>query len=168
MKKILQYIKLIRVHQWVKNLFIFLPPFFALKIRDEHTWQQCLIAFIAFSLLASAVYIFNDALDVQSDRLHPTKRTRPLASKAVSIKEAVILLVGLLLVGAYLFIFVIKNTTADIIAGIYLVNNFLYTIKLKNISLLDIMIISVGFVLRILLGGAVTNTPLSIWIILMT
>ena len=168
MKKIVLYLKLLRVHQWVKNLFIFLPPFFALKLKSEFVLEKGIIAFFAFSMIASATYIFNDMLDVSADRLHPTKCKRPLASKEVSSIEGIILMAILLLSSSYLFVFVIKSPVATFIAGFYLLQNILYTIKLKHISILDVVIISVGFVLRILLGGAVTNTQLSHWIILMT
>ncbi|WP_179412879.1 UbiA prenyltransferase family protein [Mucilaginibacter sp. E4BP6] len=168
MKKIVLYLKLLRVHQWVKNLFIFLPPFFALKLKSEFVLEKGIIAFFAFSMIASATYIFNDMLDISADRLHPTKCKRPLASKEVSFVEGIVLMVILLLASTYLFVFVIKSPVGTFIAGFYLLQNILYTIKLKHISILDVVIISVGFVLRILLGGAVTNTQLSHWIILMT
>ena len=168
MKKLISYIKLLRVHQWVKNLFIFLPPFFALKLRDNYVLEQGALTFIAFSLLASAVYVFNDMLDVKADRLHPVKCKRPLASGAVSVSEGIVLIILLLLASTYLFVVVIHNPVVDLIAGIYLLQNILYTIKLKHVSLLDVVLISVGFVLRILIGGAATNTQLSQWIILMT
>jgi len=168
MKKIELYLKLLRVHQWVKNLFIFLPPFFALKLKSEFVLEKGIIAFFAFSMIASATYIFNDMLDINADMLHPTKCKRPLASKEVSFIEGGILIAILLLLGSYLFVFVIKNPVATFIAVFYLLQNVLYTIKLKHIAILDVVIISVGFVLRILLGGVVTNTQLSHWIILMT
>jgi decaprenyl-phosphate phosphoribosyltransferase len=168
MKKIELYLKLLRVHQWVKNLFIFLPPFFALKLKSEFVLEKGIIAFFAFSMIASATYIFNDMLDINADMLHPTKCKRPLASKEVSFIEGIILIAVLLLLSSYLFVFVIKNPVATFIATFYLLQNILYTIKLKHIAILDVVIISIGFVLRILLGGAVTNTQLSHWIILMT
>jgi decaprenyl-phosphate phosphoribosyltransferase len=161
MKKIELYLKLLRVHQWVKNLFIFLPPFFALKLKSEFVLEKGIIAFFAFSMIASATYI-------NADMLHPTKCKRPLASKEVSFIEGIILIAVLLLLSSYLFVFVIKNPVATFIATFYLLQNILYTIKLKHIAILDVVIISIGFVLRILLGGAVTNTQLSHWIILMT
>ena len=168
MNKISSYLKLLRIHQWVKNLFIFLPPFFALKLKDPFVLEQGAITFLAFSLLASAVYVFNDMLDIEADRLHPTKCNRPLASKAVSFSEGVVLITLLLLVAAYLFVFIINNNTVSFIAAFYLIQNIFYTVKLKHVSLMDVVIIALGFVLRILIGGAATNTQLSHWIILMT
>lgn len=167
MKKLRSYFLLIRVHQWSKNLFIFLPAFFALKLLQTEVISNLLFTFLGFSFLASAVYVFNDLLDIESDKIHPTKRNRPLASGAVSAQEGYVLIGVLLLISLGLFLY-LGNTTALFIAGIYLVQNILYTIKLKHIAILDIMLIATGFVLRILIGGAVTDTVLSHWIILMT
>jgi len=168
MKKLAHYTRLLRVHQWVKNLFIFLPAFFALKLRDGFVLEQDILSFIAFSMLASAVYVFNDVFDVEADRLHPIKCKRPLVTKDVTITEGVFLMTFLLIAGLGLFVFVIKSPVATLIAGFYLVENILYTIKLKHIAILDVVVISLGFVFRILIGGAVTHTVLSHWIILMT
>jgi len=168
MKKILSFIKLLRIHQWVKNLFIFLPSFFALKLRDWVVLEQGFLAFIAFSMLASAVYVFNDLVDAEADRLHPVKSKRPIANKEVTIRESVFLIAILLMASIGLFVFVIKSPVATLIAGLYLLQNILYSVKLKNVSILDVVIIALGFVFRILIGGAVTNTILSHWIILMT
>lgn len=167
MQKISSYLKLLRVHQWSKNLFIFLPAFFALKLYQPAVIHNCLLAFFGFSFLASAVYVFNDMLDIEEDKIHPKKRNRPLASGAVTVKEGIVLIIVLLIAAALLFV-VLGNTVAGIVAGVYLVQNILYTIKLKHVSLLDVMLISTGFVLRILIGGAATDTGLSHWIILMT
>lgn len=106
-------------------------------------------------------------LDIESDKVHATKRNRPLASGKVSVKEGIVLIILLLILSAIIFT-TMSNMVVSIIAGIYLIQNILYTIKLKHISLVDIMLIATGFVLRILIGGAATNTPLSHWIILMT
>lgn len=168
MKKVKNYIFLLRVHQWIKNTFIFLPAFFGLKITDINVIEQLTVCFFGFSLLASAVYIFNDMLDVESDRLHQTKRYRPLASKAVSINEAIVLLLVLLSLSFSIFIFFIDNKITLYLVILYLFQNILYTVKLKHISLFDVVLISVGFVLRILIGSSVSDTILSHWIIIMT
>jgi decaprenyl-phosphate phosphoribosyltransferase len=167
LKKLRSSLQLLRIHQWSKNLFIFLPAFFALKLLQQTVIYNSVITFLGFSFLASAVYIFNDMLDIESDKLHPVKKNRPLASGAVTFKEGVILIVVLLVLAAALFAF-LNVYSVMLIAAIYLVQNILYTVKLKHISLIDVMIISTGFVLRILIGGAATNTVLSHWIILMT
>ncbi|SEB09156.1 UbiA prenyltransferase family protein [Pedobacter hartonius] len=167
MEKLRSYLLLIRIPQWSKNLFIFLPAFFALKLLQADVIYSLGLTFIGFSFLASAVYVFNDMLDIESDKIHPTKRNRPLASGKVTVKEGIFLIVLLLILASAVFI-VLGNVTVMVIAGIYLIQNILYTIKLKHISLLDIMLIATGFVLRILIGGEATNTHLSHWIIVMT
>ena len=167
MEKLRSYLLLIRIPQWSKNLFIFLPAFFALKLTQPEILYNLGLTFAGFSFLASAVYVFNDMLDIESDKIHPKKRNRPLASGKVTVNEGIVLII-LLLILAWAVFFVLGNTMAMIIAAIYLAQNILYTIKLKHVSLLDIMLIATGFVLRILIGGVATNTYLSHWIILMT
>jgi decaprenyl-phosphate phosphoribosyltransferase len=161
------YIRLIRVYQWIKNTFVFLPLFFAGKMLSD---PEALIAlggiFICFSLVASSIYILNDYMDRESDRQHPEKSLRPLASGEVSPTEGLILFALLMSVGmsgAWLL-----DTHAAIIIGIYFVMNVLYSIKLKHVPILDISIIATGFLLRILAGGFVADVELSRWIIVMT
>jgi decaprenyl-phosphate phosphoribosyltransferase len=167
MKKIYAILNLMRIHQWSKNLFIFLPAFFALKLLQKNIIIDLMWVFIGFSFLASAVYIFNDMLDIEEDKLHPTKKKRPLASGAITKKEGIGLIFFLLVISGILF-GLLGNYIVAAIAGIYLIQNILYTTKLKHIAILDIMLIATGFVLRILIGGAATDTRLSHWIILMT
>lgn len=168
MKKIRSYISLLRIHQWVKNLFIFLPAFFSLKLIKPEIITKTGLSFLAFSFLASAVYIFNDMLDVEEDRLHPVKCKRLFASNQVTRQEGIILIIILLTLGVSLFQFAVAFHTATLLACFYLFQNLLYTIKLKNIAILDIVIISVGFVIRIAIGGIVSETPLTNWIVLLT
>jgi decaprenyl-phosphate phosphoribosyltransferase len=167
MEKVRSYLQLIRIPQWTKNLFIFLPAFFGLKLLDQDVLYNLGLTFFGFSFLASAVYVFNDMLDIESDKIHLTKRNRPLASGKVTKKEGVFLIVLLIVLASATFI-LHGNTVVIIIAAVYLVQNILYTIKLKHISLLDIMLIATGFVLRILIGGESSGTQLSHWIIVMT
>ncbi|RZK16898.1 MAG: prenyltransferase [Flavobacterium sp.] len=167
MQKLYQYLRLVRIHQWTKNLFIFLPAFFALKLLDYTIVSELVITFTAFSLLASAVYVFNDMLDIENDKIHPTKKNRPLASGTITKNEGIVLIVVLLCSSAAIFM-ILGNYVVMFISGLYLLQNILYTIKLKNISIIDIMLIATGFVFRILIGGAATDTKLSHWIILMT
>ncbi|MET1056687.1 MAG: UbiA prenyltransferase family protein [Pedobacter sp.] len=167
MKKLRSYLQLIRIPQWSKNLFIFLPAFFALKLLQQNVLYNLGLTFLGFSFLASAVYVFNDMLDIESDKIHPKKRNRPLASGAVTKKEGIFLIVLLLILASVVFV-ILNNTVVMVIAAVYLFQNILYTVKLKHISLLDIMLIATGFVLRILIGGEATDTQLSHWIIVMT
>ncbi len=102
--KLSEIIKLMRPHQYVKNIFIFLPIFFALQITNMDFLFQAFIAFVAFSLTASAIYILNDYFDIEEDRQHPKKKYRPLASGTISKKNGIMLMVFLSLAGALLMI----------------------------------------------------------------
>lgn len=162
------YIKLIRPHQYLKNLFIFSPLFFAFKFRDMHLLGRVALVAACFCLVASAIYILNDYFDIEEDRKHPTKKNRPLASGAVSVKNGLILMVALLIVGCggiYLI-----SPEALLLTGIYVGNNLLYSFRLKHIAILDIAMISLGFVLRLFIGSAAGEgaLPLSMWIIMVT
>ena len=153
-----------RPSHWVKNLFLFLPIFFAGKLGELFTSFDLWFAFINFSLAASAVYIFNDIRDAEEDRQHPEKKHRPIAAEKIS-KSIGGTLGFFLLVAAVIFSFFIA--IEEIIIG-YILLNIFYTLYLKKIVLLDVSIISIGFVLRVLAGGMVTHTFVSKWIIIMT
>ena len=168
MNKILTYIKLLRIEQWVKNLFIFIPLFFGFKFMEGDLFVQHILVTLGFSFLASAVYIFNDYSDVEFDRLHPEKKNRPIASGAVTKNEAVILLICCLVLGTA---FIALTTTNQLIYWfviIYVVQNYFYSIKLKHIALVDVFIVSFGFLLRVLIGGELASVQLTSWLIMMT
>lgn len=155
-----------RPHQYIKNLFIFLPLFFALKITDTALLTNAFIAFIAFSLTASAIYTLNDYYDIEEDRQHPKKKSRPLASGAISKSQAIVVMAVLGTAG-----FVLMATLSLKAVGIlaaYVVMNIAYSFYLKHVAILDVAIIAIGFVLRLFIGSAVTGIPLSMWIIIMT
>ncbi|MGE4503351.1 MAG: decaprenyl-phosphate phosphoribosyltransferase [Thiomicrospira sp.] len=159
-------LKLIRPHQYIKNLFIIAPLFFAGAITDQQALIASLLAFVFFSISASAIYVLNDLKDVNEDRLHPVKCDRPIASGRISIPQAWIIFTGLLalgLLGAYWL-----SEMLFYIVLLYVMLNVLYSLGLKHISIVDIAIIAFGFVLRILAGSAVIQIPPSMWIILMT
>lgn len=157
---------LMRPYQYVKNLFIFLPAFFALQLRDSALLGRTAAAFAAFCLLASAVYILNDYIDREEDRQHPAKRSRPLASGAITPFQAFALMALLLLTAALLM--GLTTPGALPLAGLYFALNIAYSLKLKHIPLLDIFIIATGFVLRLFVGAVAGGITLSMWIILMT
>ena len=162
----LSIIKLFRVHQYVKNFFIFIPLFFAGKFFNIELVQKTVITFFSFSMIASSIYILNDIFDIEEDRKHPEKKDRPLASGAISIRTAIILALIMVLSGttiAYLL-----SKTLLLLFLIYIIMNILYTIKLKHIAIIDIFIIAIGFILRLFYCSAVTNIYLSHWIIIMT
>lgn len=162
------YIKLLRPHQYVKNGFIFAPAFFAFRFLDIDLMLRLLGTTLGFCLVASAIYILNDYFDREADRQHPTKKDRPLASGAVPVSSALILMLVLLAVGGGLIAFI--STGALILTGVYLANNLLYSYRLKHTPILDIAMIALGFVLRLYVGEATGDgkTPLSMWIVLIT
>lgn len=159
------YIKLVRPQQWVKNLFIFAPLFFTF----EYTFGGIILVlagFILFSFAASALYAFNDILDKEEDQKHPEKKHRPISSGQISARSASILSIVLLIVSLVGAAFL--STDFFSILLIYVLMNIAYSIKLKHISILDISLISIGFVLRIFAGAALVNVEPTNWIVLVT
>ena len=161
----MEIIKLIRVKHWVKNSFMFIPLFFAGKLSDFSLYPSLILGFFSFSFVASSIYVINDWKDIEADRLHPKKKKRPLASGKVSIPMAwvtfFVLLAGGLGLAAYVdmkFAFVML---------IYFLMNVAYTLGLKKVSILDIVIVAIGFVLRVKSGGIITDIALSQWIVVM-
>ena len=167
------YLKLLRVEQWVKNLFVFAPLFFSGKITNVDLFTKSIFAFFVFSFAASIIYIINDYSDIESDKKHPEKRNRPLASGAISKKSAKIILVGLIVLDIALIFagqyFFGKNLWKfSIIILAYFLMNIAYTFKLKHVAIIDVTIIATGFVLRVLAGGYITGIFISQWAILLT
>lgn len=159
-------LRLMRVHQWIKNLFLFLPVFFAGQLFNNVSglFQICL-GFFSFSFIASAIYILNDYQDREEDRLHPVKRNRPLASGEISVTAAAIILTVLFAGGFTIAWFL--GTWFLMILSFYFVFNISYSLGLKNFPLLDIFIIALGFLLRTLAGGVAAEVPVSKWLMIM-
>lgn len=169
----LKYLKLLRVEQWVKNLFVFLPLFFSGNIMNTELFIRSIFAFVIFSLAASCIYIINDYSDIESDRKHPEKRNRPLASGVISKSMALgilgfIFLLDLLLIYFSKHYFEINIWKFTSIILFYVLMNLAYTFKLKHVAIIDVSIIAIGFVLRVLAGGYITGIPISQWAILLT
>lgn len=143
-----------------------MPMFFVGQMANVDLLVNALIAFVAFSLSASAVYILNDYRDIEYDRLHPAKKNRPLASGLVSSQTALIMM-GLLAISG-LGLMASQSLEAAAILIAYIVLNLAYSLKLKHIAIIDVVIISTGFVLRLFIGSQVTAIPLSMWIVIMT
>lgn len=168
-----KYLKLLRVEQWVKNLFVFVPLFFSGNIKNFDLLTKSIFAFIIFSLAASVVYILNDYNDIEADRKHPEKRRRPLASGAISKSQAIAIFAGLIIADIALVFFAQAYFQESLwkfatIVGFYFVMNLAYTFKLKHVPIIDISIIAIGFVLRVLAGGYMTGISISQWAILLT
>lgn len=161
---------LMRPWQWVKNGFVFAPLFFSGRLADLSLLWRTTVAFLCFSLVCSAVYCFNDIRDVDADRMHPRKCKRPIASGKVSVGAAYALSAGLLVVSFLMAVLLLGDEWCGLcsVLGVYVVLNLLYCLWLKRFALIDVFIISVGFVLRLLAGSSVTQVELSHWIVIMT
>lgn len=163
-------ILLLRPHQWLKNLFIFLPLFFDRHALELQYIMPAIAAFFAYCFTASSIYCFNDIFDRDADRLHPKKCRRPIASGAIPVRGGyalMLLMLGMGLAAARLLPSAIRLEASGILL-FYYVMNIAYCARLKQIALIDVFIIATGFVLRILIGGIATGICLSHWIVLMT
>lgn len=143
-----------------------MPLFFAMKMTDTSLLINAIIAFIAFSLTASAVYTMNDYCDMEEDRKHPKKKNRPLASGAISKAQAMVIMAASGFAGFALM--AIHSLEALAVLAAYVIMNVAYSFYLKHIAILDVTIIATGFVLRLFIGSAVTGIALSMWIVIMT
>ena len=161
-----EYIKLMRPKQYIKNLFVLAALIFSSKIFDTQLIYKTIIAFISFCLISSSVYVLNDIVDIEKDKLHPKKCKRPLASGKINKKNAIILF--FILVISSIGLTLLINIKLTLIVGLYLINNLLYSFKIKNIILLDVFSIAFGFILRVCAGSVAIDVELSNWIILCT
>lgn len=164
-------LKLIRPHQWLKNVFVMIPMFFGGSLLDPSDIRASVVTFFAFSFIASSVYCFNDIIDVEADRRHPVKCKRPIASGAISIRSAwaLMALMFLLSVGTVCLLDTYTHViNVGLVILIYYILNILYCSKLKQYAIVDVCIIAFGFVLRVLAGGFSTDISLSKWLVLMT
>lgn len=161
----MKYLRLIRPKHWVKNLFLFIPLFFSGEIFAYNKILMLLYGFVAFCLVASSIYIINDYRDREKDAKHPTKKDRPLAAGTISPAAALTISVLFTLIG-FTIAYFIREKFLIILAAYYLLN-LSYSLGLKDITIVDVMIIAAGFVLRIKAGAAISYTGLSEWLTLM-
>jgi len=162
------YIKLLRPKDWAKNLFLIVPSFFAGQFFVPSRIPQMLFGFVAFCFFASSIYIINDYRDIEEDRKHPVKCNRPLASGKVEKSTAVVICICLLVLGSLLGYLADSHFLFLFILGLYFVLNLAYSFGLKNIAILDILILSSGFVLRVKGGAVISKVDTSEWLIIMT
>ena len=153
----------LRVHQWLKNMLLFVPIFAAHELTQSGTWMSLLTAFAAFSLCASSVYIANDLLDLESDRLHPRKRNRPFASGTMPAWWGVILAPVLLMASAWLGSYAAGHFLPWL--AFYFVLTCLYSWGLKRLMLVDCLTLAVLYTLRIIAGAAAAGLELSFWLL---
>jgi decaprenyl-phosphate phosphoribosyltransferase len=161
----MRFFFLLRIHHWPKNLFVFIPAFFAGVLTQ---WDELILlvqGVICFSLISSCVYVINDYRDRDKDRLHPTKKNRPLASGKIKTSVAIAFIVLFLLIaipwGLYL------NLYFGLSLIFYLLINVFYSLGLKNIAILDTLLVSSGFLIRTLAGGWLANVEISQWLVIM-
>ena len=157
-----KFFKMIRTYQWVKNFLIFLPLILAHKFLDVNLLLKALVAFFSFSFLASSVYIINDIMDVESDRIHPSKKNRPIASGAVKISSALKVAFILMPLSFIISIFLGKEFLFVLLT--YFITTSCYSFYLKKIMLVDILILSLLYTVRIFAGGVALNIYLSPWL----
>lgn len=162
-----EYIKLARFKHCIKNVFILLPLFFGHKLFDAGAVLKCALGFLAFTLLSSVIYIINDINDKESDRKHPKKRLRPIASGKISVKSGIVYacVLGFFAVICACFACA-KNPVSAVFLVVYFALNCLYSFGLKNYPIVDVAILASGFLLRVLFGASVVEIEVSSWLYL--
>jgi len=163
---LVNYFRSLRIKHWIKNLFIFAPMVFSLNFTNMEYMINSIIAFFLFSIVAGNIYVLNDCIDKKDDINHPKKKFRPIASGKISIPAAItfsVIVQVIVLSVIYQF-----NLGFFIIASIYIAVNISYSAFLKKIAIFDVLIIAVGFVLRVMIGGEVNDIFLSPWIFIIT
>ena len=164
MSVLVSFFRLLRPHQWLKNLMLFFPPFLGGALLQSGTLSKGLLPFISFSLASSAGYILNDLMDRHADRSHPGKSARPLASGLVSVSAAVGM-VSVLAIASLLLASSVNNSFLLIVSA-YLIVSGAYSCCLKNLPVIDLFCISTGFLFRLQAGGLVFSIPISEWLFL--
>lgn len=160
------YIRLLRPKHYLKNVLVLLPLFFSGRFFEGQLLIKAAAGFAAFCLLSSFIYIINDVRDVESDRRHPTKCKRPIASGAVSIHSALVIAAVLFAAATAICILMQFPLNGGVCMAAYLVVNLGYSFGLKNVPILDVALLVSGFLLRVLLGSAVTGIVISNWLYL--
>jgi 4-hydroxybenzoate polyprenyltransferase len=163
-------VRLLRPRQWPKNIIAFAPALFASVMFTDKTFLHVTLCVVALSFCSSGIYLINDVVDCEQDRLHPVKSKRPIASGAVNIKLAICLSVFLIIAGFALAFLLPAPLAGGLIAGLsaYVALMLAYCLWLKNVILLDIFSIAAGFVIRVWTGAAVAAVPISGWLLLCT
>jgi len=164
-EKIKTYIKLIRLKHYIKNILLFVPVFFAGAL-NKNSIKETIIGFFAFSFMASTIYIINDIKDVKNDKNHPTKKNRPIASGKVSILKAVLIAILMFILSLVFNYFTKARYISYSILMLYFSFNLFYSFGLKHKPIVDIMLLSSFYVLRIYYGAAIVGVKVSDWLLL--
>ena len=157
------YFILTRPFQWVKNVIIFIPLIFAKKLFELDAFVLSSIAFVSFILASSIIYIFNDICDLEKDKKHPIKRNRPLANNSLKKKDAYLLII---LLGLLLLVLLKSNISILGIIIIFFILNIFYSLYFKNVIIIDLVIVSLSYVIRVLAGSIIINVALSAWLLI--
>ncbi len=157
------YLKALRVHQWVKNALVFVPLLAAHQVFNPALLLQTALAFLAFGLCASSVYVLNDLLDLAADRAHPTKCRRPFAAGLIPIQQGLWLIPSLLTLAFLLALWL--PFWLSVTLGLYYLLTLAYSLRLKQWVLIDVLTLAGLYTLRIGAGGAATGIPLSFWLL---
>jgi 4-hydroxybenzoate polyprenyltransferase len=157
------YFLLTRPFQWVKNVIIFIPLIFAKKLFELDAFVLSSIAFVSFILASSIIYIFNDICDLEKDKKHPIKKNRPLANNSLKKKDAYLLII---LLGLLLLVLLKSNISILGIIIIFFILNIFYSLYFKNIVIIDLIIVSLSYVVRVLGGSIIINVALSAWLLI--
>ena len=158
------WIKAIRIHQWSKNILLFLPIIMAHRFLDLDLVLKNVFAFISFSLVASSGYIFNDILDIEADRQHPIKKQRPFSAGLLSVKSGVVAFLFLILCGFTIALFTTSILFSSILL-LYFIITMTYSLFLKHKMIIDVITLSILYILRIIAGGVAITVPVSSWLI---
>lgn len=164
-RKIKNYFSLFRIKHYLKNVLIFLPLIFSGNFTNYSNFISIVFAFLSFSFITSVIYIINDICDIEKDKLHETKRNRPLASGKIT-KSASLISIFILMILSLIFLYYSHSFISIIYILIYIFINVLYSFGLKNIPILDVSILTLGFIIRILFGAAIINVEVSNWLYL--
>jgi 4-hydroxybenzoate polyprenyltransferase len=157
-------LRALRAHQWIKNLLVFVPVLMAHRVTDAPALTAAALAFVAWCLAASGVYLVNDLLDLEADRRHPYKRRRPLASGSLSKSAAAVLVPALLLPGLALA-FLLLPTLFGLALLLYLSMTTAYSLFLKRLPIVDVMVLAGLYTLRVLSGGIAAGVAVSPWLL---
>lgn len=162
----MNYIKEMRIEHYIKNILIFAAPIFSGQIFHIKVFTITFLGFVSFSLMCSCIYFINDICDIEKDRLHETKKYRPLAAGKIKIERAILFTILLFIISLGITYYISYNIISLTILMIYFIINLFYSVKGKNIPLLDIVLLSSGFLLRVLYGGYITGISISVWLYL--
>lgn len=161
------YFRLLRIPDWTKNIFVFVPLVFSKHLFEVSYFNKTVLAFLIFSLAASFVYVINDLFDAEKDSIHSTKKNRPIASGEISKSSALIF--ALFLFALLMPLFILANNLVFVIIILaYILINYFYSKTLKEVVIVDIFCIAIGFMLRIISGAVIISVEISNWLILTT